>query len=67
MGKMKNLDLRLKEYDEALNAFGHGDPLVRLLKRELLALGSNEVRLLVEGIDLEFDTLVFENQTEGRF
>ena len=67
MGRMKNLDLQLKEYDEALNAFGHGDPLVRLLKRELMTFGSDEVRLLVEGIDLEFDTLVFNNQTEGRF
>ena len=64
---MSTIDLTLKEYEEALHSYGHSDPLTVELKRELLSYGMADVRTLVEGIDLEFDTLVFNNQTEGRF
>jgi len=67
MSKMKTLDILLKEYDEALNAYGHMDPLTVLLKRELMSYNSDDVYDLVCGIDMEFDMLVFNNQTEGRF
>ena len=67
MSKMSEIDITLQEYTEALHSFGHADPLVLCLKRELLSYGLEDVRDLVQGIDLEFDTLVFNNQTEGRF
>ena len=67
MGKMSEIDITLQEYEENLHAFGHEDPIVVFLKRELLSYGMEDVKTLVEGIDLEFDMLVFNNQTEGRF
>jgi hypothetical protein len=67
MGKMSEIGVTLKEYEENLHAYGHADPLVVELKRELMTYGMTEVKTLVECIDHEFDTIVFNNQTEGRF
>lgn len=67
MSKMSDLDLTLQEYEESLNSYGHADPLTIALKRELLSTGLDDVYDLVCGIDMEFDMLVFNNQTEGRF
>ena len=67
MSKMSEIDITLQEYTEALHSMGHLDPLVVELKRELLSYGLQDVRDLVAGIDQEFDTIVFNNQTEGRF
>lgn len=67
MSKMSTIDLTIQEYEESLHSYGHADPLTVALKRELMSTGMYEVKTLVEGIDLEFDTLVFNNQTEGRF
>jgi hypothetical protein len=67
MSKMSEIDITLQEYTEALHSYGHLDPLVQALKRELLGYGLSDVNDLVQGIELEFDTLVFNNQTEGRF
>jgi len=67
MSKMSEIDITLQEYEESLNTFGHADPLVVALKRELLGYGISDVNDLVRGIDDEFDMLVFNNQTEGRF
>ena len=67
MGRMSEIDITLQEYEENLHAYGHADPIVVFLKRELLGYGMSDVKTLVEGIDLEFDMLVFNNQTEGRF
>lgn len=67
MSKMSTLDATLQEYDDNLNAYGHNDPLVVALKRELLSYGIDDVYDLVCGIDMEFDMLVFNNQTEGLF
>lgn len=62
MGKMKELVIdRLAEYEQALHAYGHGDPLVQVLKRELLALRLDLVTEEVMCIDHEFDTYVFNN------
>lgn len=67
MSKMSEIDITLQEYEESLNTNGHLDPLTVELKRELLGYGITEVKTLVECIDMEFDTMVFNNQTEGRF
>ena len=67
MSKMKTLDLLLKEYDEALNAYGYADPMVKALYDELMTYGMDDVYDLVCGIEMEFDMMVFNNQTEGRF
>ena len=67
MSKMSEIDIVLQDYEESLHTNGHADPLTVELKRELLGYGLQDVRDLVQGIDLEFDTLVFNNQTEGRF
>ena len=67
MGKMSDISITIQEYEESLHAYGHGDPLVQVLKRELLNLELVEVNDIVRGIDHEFDMLVFNNQTEGRF
>ena len=67
MSKMSEIDITLQDYEESLHTNGHADPLTVELKRELLGYGLEDVRDLVQGIDLEFDTLVFNNQTEGRF
>lgn len=64
---MSTIDLTLTEYDEALNAFGHADPRVVALKRELLSYQLTDINDLVRGIDDVFDNMVFNNQTEGRF
>ena len=64
---MKTLDLTLKEYEESLNSYGHADPLTVALKRELMSYGMDDVYDLVCGIEMEFDMMVFNNQTEGRF
>ena len=62
MGKMKELVIdRLAEYEENLHAYGHGDPLVQVLKRDLLALRLDLVTEEVMCIDHEFDTFVLEN------
>ena len=67
MSGMKRILELLTEYEESLHAYGHADGLVVMLKRELLNYGMSDVRTMVEGIDREFDMLVFNNQTEGRF
>ena len=67
MGKMSEISIDLYEYEQSLKTNGHMDPLTIELKRALMLYGIEEVKTLVEGIDLEFDTLVFNNQTEGRF
>ena len=67
MSKMSEIHITLQEYEENLHAYGHADPIVVFLKRELLGYGLSDVKTLVEGIDREFDELVFNNQTEGRF
>jgi hypothetical protein len=67
MGKMSEISISLQEYEENLHAYGHMDPLVVELKRSLMLYGVEEVKTLVECIDMEFDTIVFNNQTEGRF
>ena len=67
MGKMSEISITIGEYEDSLHMFGHADPIVVVLKRELLGYGMEDVKTLVEGIDLEFDTIVFTNQTEGRF
>jgi hypothetical protein len=61
---MSELDLLLNEYEESLHAFGHADPIVVVLKRELLSYGIQDVNDLVRGIDDEFDTLVFNGQMD---
>ena len=67
MSKMSELDLMLNEYRDYLNEFGHNDPMVVTLKRGLLSYNLDFVNEEVECIDYEFDTLVFNNQTEGVF
>jgi hypothetical protein len=67
MGKFSMMDALLKEYEESLNSYGHGDPLTISLKRELLSYKSDELYDIVCGIDMEFDMMVFNNQCEGRF
>ena len=67
MSKMSDLDLLLQDYAENLNAYGHMDPLVVAMKRELLSYNLDDVYDLVCGIDMEFDMAVFNNQTEGQF
>lgn len=67
MAKMKDISITLQEYEDSLHSYGHLDPQVIALKRELMSYAIPDVRDLVRGIDLEFDTLVFNNQTEGRF
>ena len=71
MGRMNEIVnemyVMLQEHDEALNAYGHADPLVVTLKRDLLAFGLDFVETEVRCIDHDFDEMVFNNQTEGRF
>ena len=67
MSKMSEIDLMLQEYEENLHMYGHGDPLVVILKHDLAGLKMEDVNTMVAGIDAEFDTIVFTNQTEGRF
>ena len=67
MGKMSEIDVTLQEYTEALHSYGHGDPLVKVLKAELLSLELDFVNTEVECIDYDFNYMVFNNQTEGRF
>lgn len=64
MSKMSDLDLTLQEYEENLHAFGYMDPMVQMLKRELLGYGLEDINTLVQGIELEFDTLVFNGDME---
>jgi hypothetical protein len=64
MGKMSEISVVLQEYEQSLHSYGHMDPLVVALKRELLSYGIHDVNDLVRGIDMEFDTLVFNGQTE---
>ena len=61
MSKMNNLVLMLSEYELALHSYGHGDPLVSVLKQELLDMGNNLVTEEVMCIDHEFDTFVLNN------
>jgi hypothetical protein len=61
---MSEISITLQEYEESLHAFGHADPLVVALKRELLGYGIQDVNDLVRGIDDEFDTLVFNGQMD---
>ena len=67
MGKMSEISITLQEYEDSLHSNGHLDPQVQALKCELLSYDIQDVNDLVRGIELEFDTLVFTNQTEGRF
>ena len=67
MSKMCTIDLVLSEYEESLHSYGHADPMVQVLKRELLGYNIQDINDLVRDIDNMFDTLVFNNQTEGRF
>jgi hypothetical protein len=64
MSKMSEIDITLREYEDSLHMFGHADPIVVVLKRELLGYGIQYVNDLVRGIDDEFDTLVFNGQME---
>lgn len=64
MSKMSEISIQLQDYEENLHSFGHADPLVQAMKRELLSYGLEDVKTLVEGIDLEFDTLVFNGQMD---
>ena len=64
MSKMSTIDITIQEYEESLHENGHMDPMTVALKRELLYYGMEEI---VECIDHEFNTMVFNNQTEGRF
>jgi hypothetical protein len=61
---MSEISITLQEYEDSLHAFGHADPIVVVLKRELLGYGIQDVNDLVRGIDDEFDTLVFNGQME---
>jgi hypothetical protein len=61
---MSELDLLLNEYEESLHAFGHADPIVVVLKRELLGYGIKDINDLVRDIDNMFDTLVFNGQMD---
>ena len=67
MSKMSEIGITLGEYEDSLHMFGHADPIVVFLKRELLSYNIQDVNDLVRSIDDEFDTIVFTNQTEGRF
>ena len=67
MGKMSEISITIGEYEDSLHMFGHADPIVVVLKRELLGYGIQDVNDMVRDIDQEFDMLVFNNQTEGRF
>ncbi len=64
MSKMSEISMTLGEYEESLHMFGHADPIVVALKRELLGYGIQDVNDLVRGIDDEFDTLVFNGQMD---
>ncbi len=64
MSKMSELNALVNDYEENLHAFGHADPIVVAMKRELLSYGIEDVKTLVRGIDDEFDTLVFNGQLE---
>ena len=55
MSKMSEISITLQEYEENLHMYGHADPIVVVLKRELLSTGMYDVKTLVEGIDLEFE------------
>jgi hypothetical protein len=61
---MSEISITLGEYEDSLHMFGHADPIVVVLKRELLGYGIQDVNDLVRGIDDEFDTLVFNGQME---
>ena len=61
MGKMNTIDLLLQEYDENLNSYGYNDPLVRILKRDLMAIDMVEVREAVRCIEHDFDVMVSED------
>lgn len=67
MSKMSEINITLQDYEENLHMFGHMDPMVRMLKEELYAYGLKDINDLVRGIDDEFDTIVFNNQTDGVF
>lgn len=67
MSKMSDIDVTLQDYEESLHLNGRLDPLTESLKRELLDYGMSEIDILVQCIEHEFDTMVFNNQTEGRF
>ena len=67
MSNMSEIDITLRKYEESLNTFGHANGLVQMLKRSLLGYGVSDVNEEVYIIDCEFDMLVFNNQTEGRF
>ena len=64
MGKMSEIGITIGEYEENLHAFGHGDPIVVAMKRELLGYGIQDINDLVRAIDDEFDTLVFNGQMD---
>ena len=53
MSKMSEIGITLMEFYEALNAYGHADPLVVELKRSLLLTGMEDVKTMVEGIELD--------------
>jgi hypothetical protein len=61
---MSEISMILGEYEENLHAYGHADPIVVAMKRELLSYGIQDVNDLVRGIDDEFDTLVFNGQMD---
>ena len=64
MSKMSEIDITLQEYSENLYTLGYMDPIVQELKLELLSYGMEEIKTLVEGIELEYDTLVFNGDLE---
>ena len=62
MGKMKDIDLLLKEYDESLHSYGKTDPLVLAIRRELLSFGLEQVRESIHIMDEAFEYYCFHNQ-----
>ena len=64
MGKMKDIDLLLKEYDESLHSYGKTDPLVLAIRRELLSFGLEQVRESIHIMDEGYEHYCFHNQEE---
>lgn len=64
MSKMSEIDITLQDYEASLYSNGRLDPLTVALRLELLSYGVYEVKTLVECIDHEFDTMVFNGQLE---
>ena len=62
MGKMKNVQAMLAEYDESLYLFGKTDPEVLSLRRKLLSFGLEQVRESIHIMDEGYEHYCFHNQ-----